>query len=739
MSALDRNRLDEEASPYLRQHADNPVNWQPWDEAALEAAREEDRPIFLSIGYSACHWCHVMEEESFADEEVAEILNEGFVPIKVDREERPDVDSVYMTVCQLVTGRGGWPLSAFLTPDGRPFYVGTYFPRDPKQGMPGFLELCERVADSWNDPEQREEMENRGDQWTAAAENELEGTPTSGDDSEDEGEREPPDAAFLDSAASSALRAADREYGGFGSSGPKFPNPGRLHLLLRAHDRTGREEYREVVEETLTAMADGGMYDHLGGGFHRYATDRSWTVPHFEKMLYDQATLAPAYLVGYQVTGEERYADVARETFAFVEREMQHPVGGFFSTLDAQSEDPETGEREEGAFFVWTPEEVGDAVEDDLDAELFRERFGVTRSGNFEDGRTVLTLAESVESLADEHGLDEGEVRERLDRATEQAHEYRETRPRPARDEKVLAGWNGLMISAFAEGALVLDPELAETGRDALSFVRERLWDEESRRLTRRWKDGDAKVTGYLEDYAFLGRGALDLYQATGEVEHLKFAIDLARVVTEEFWDAEDRTLYFTPESGESLVARPQELGDQSTPSSTGVAASLLLDLAQFTPNERFREVAEGVLDTHAKTVETDPLQHATLVLAADTRAVGSLELTVAADSLPESWRERLAETYLPDRLLTVRPPTETGLDEWLDALGLDEAPPIWADRETRDGPTMYACRSFTCSPPTDDVEEALEWAERLAPSVESDPGPNTEPDLDFDGNESPF
>ncbi|MEF8867075.1 MAG: thioredoxin domain-containing protein [Haloarculaceae archaeon] len=736
MSVLDRNRLDEEASPYLRQHADNPVNWQPWDEAALEAARETDRPIFLSIGYSACHWCHVMEEESFADEEVAELLNEHFVPIKVDREERPDVDSVYMTVCQLVTGRGGWPLSAFLTPDGRPFYVGTYFPRDPKQGMPGFLELCGRVADSWNDPEQRQEMENRADQWTAAAEDELEGTPTPADGDGDE-PCEPPDAEFLDSAASSALRATDREYGGFGSSGPKFPNPGRLHLLLRAHDRTDREEYREVVEETLTAMADGGMYDHLGGGFHRYATDRSWTVPHFEKMLYDQATLAPAYLAGYQVTGEERYAEVARETFAFVEREMQHEEGGFFSTLDAQSEDPETGEREEGAFFVWTPEAVDEAIDGDLDTDLFRERFGVTRSGNFEDGKTVLTLSESVESLAEGHGLDEREVRERLDHAGAQARAYRETRLRPPRDEKVLAGWNGLMVSAFAEGALVLDPDLATTAERALSFVRERLWDADTRRLTRRWKDGDAKVTGYLEDYAFLGRGALDLYGATGDVEHLAFALDLARVVTEEFWDEGERTLYFTPESGESLVARPQELGDQSTPSSTGVAASLLLDLAGFATDDRFREVAEGVLDTHAKTVETNPLQHATLALAADTRAVGSLELTVAADSLPEPWRERLAGTYLPDRLLTVRPPTEDGLADWLDALGLGEAPPVWAGREARDGPTIYACRSFTCSPPTGDVEAALEWADRLAPSA--DGGDDADPDLGLDGVGSPF
>jgi hypothetical protein len=454
-------------------------------------------------------------------------------------------------------------------------------------------------------------------------------------------------------------------------------------------------------------------------------------------MLYDQATLVPAYLAGYQVAGEERYADVARETFAFVEREMQHDEGGFFSTLDAQSEDPETGEREEGAFFVWTPEEVEEAVGDELDAGLFRDRYGISRSGNFEGGKTVLTLSGAVESLAEEYGIDGSEVHERLDRAAAQAREYRETRPRPPRDEKVLAGWNGLMVSAFAEGALVLDPGLAEPAKRALSFVRERLWDADARRLTRRWKDGDAKVTGYLEDYAFLGRGALDLYQATGEVEHLAFAMDLARVVTEEFWDAEDRTLYFTPTSGESLVARPQELGDQSTPSSTGVAASLLLDLAHFTPDESFDEVAEGVLDTHAKTVETDPLGHATLALAADTRAVGSLELTVAADSLPESWRERLAETYLPDRLLTVRPPTEAGLSEWLSVLGLDEAPPIWAGREARDGPTLYACRSHTCSPPTDDVEVALEWAERLAPTVDGtdDGGPN----LDFGGGESPF
>ncbi len=709
--ALARNRLAEEASPYLQQHADNPVNWQPWDEAALAVAEGLDRPIFLSIGYSSCHWCHVMEEESFADPSVAEVLNEQFVPIKVDREERPDVDSVYMKTCQLVRGNGGWPLSVFLTPDGRPFYVGTYFPPEPRQGMPGFEQLCRDVVDAWNDPEEREELEDRADQWTAAVRDDLESTP---EPLEEDGSA---DTDLLGGAARSALRIADREHGGFGQSGPKFPSPGRLHVLLRAWDRTDRDAYREVAAETLDGMVDGGMYDQLGGGFHRYATDRSWTVPHFEKMLYDQAGLARAYLAGYQALGDERYATVAEETFAFVERELTHPEGGFFSTLDAQSEDPETGEREEGAFWVWTPVDVRETFEDELDRDLFRARYGVTDAGNFERGQTVLTLAASIEELAAEFDLPEAEVEERLARIQEEALAAREERSRPPRDEKLLAGWNGLMISAFAEGSLVLDPSLAETAVDALRFCRKHLWDAAELRLCRRWMDGERKIEGYLEDYAALGKGALDCYQATGNVEHLAFAADLARVVVEEFWDDEQRTLYFTPQSGESLVARPQETDDSSMPSSTGVAVSLLLSLEHFLPDEGFGEVAEAVLDTHARSLERNAHSQATLLLAADDRATGALELTVAADALPGAWRERLAETYLPGRLLSVRPPTDDALAPWLETLGLDDAPPIWADREARDGEaTCYTCCSFTCSPPVHDIEDALSWADELAP-----------------------
>ncbi|OLZ41217.1 thioredoxin domain containing protein [Natrinema saccharevitans] len=702
-----RNRLDEEESPYLRQHADNPVNWQPWDEQALETAKERDVPIFLSIGYSACHWCHVMEEESFADEAVAEVLNENFVPIKVDREERPDVDSIYMTVCQLVRGQGGWPLSAWLTPEGEPFFIGTYFPREGKRGQPGFPDLCRRISDSWESEEDREEMEHRAQQWTDAAKDRLEETPDG--TGVGGGAAEPPSSDVLEAAADAVRRSADRQYGGFGT-GQKFPQPSRLRVLARTYDRTGREEYREVLEETLDAMAAGGLSDHVGGGFHRYCVDRDWTVPHFEKMLYDNAEIPRAFLAGYQLTGEDRYAETVADTLAFVDRELTHDEGGFFSTLDAQSEGPETGEREEGAFYVWTPAEVHDVLEDETDASLFCAGFDVTEAGNFEGANQPNRVAR-VSELAAQFDLEESEVLKRLDSARKRLFEAREERPRPARDEKILAGWNGLMISTYAEAALVLgEDEYAETAVDALAFVRDRLWDADAKRLSRRYKDGDVAVDGYLEDYASLARGALDCYQATGEVDHLAFALELARVIEAEFWDADRGTLYFTPESGESLVTRPQELGDQSTPSSTGVAVETLLALDEFA-REDFAEIAATVLETHANELEANALEHATLCLAADRLEAGALEVTVAADELPTEWREAFASRYLPDRLFALRPPTADGLEAWLDRLGLEDAPPIWAGREARDGePTLYVCRARTCSPPTHEVDEALEW-----------------------------
>ncbi|WP_324757713.1 thioredoxin domain-containing protein [Haloarcula sp. GH36] len=717
-----RNRLDEAQSPYLRQHADNPVNWQPWDEQALDAAREQDKPIFLSIGYAACHWCHVMEEESFQDESVAAVLNEHFVPIKVDREERPDIDSVYMSICQQVTGGGGWPLSAWLTPEGEPFYVGTYFPPEEKRGQPGFGDLLERLAESWADPEDRAEMENRAQQWTDAIESDLEATPADPEDPADD---------LIQTAATIAHRGADRQNGGWGSGGPKFPQTGRLHVLLRAHadggsptdsgtapagagDSDAADSYLAVVEETLDVMADRGLYDHVGGGFHRYSTDQQWAVPHFEKMLYDNAEIPRAFLAGYQAIGSERYASVVRETFAFVQRELQHDEGGFFSTLDAVSPPPgePDGDTEEGAFYVWTPEQAHDAIEDETTADLFCEYYGVTGRGNFE-GAAVLGVRKPLSVLAEEYELSESEVTERLESALDQAFDARQERPRPARDEKVLAGWNGLMIRALAEGAIVLDDAYADVAADALSFVREHLWDADEGRLARRYKDGDVGIDGYLEDYAFLGRGALALFEATGDIDHLAFAMNLGEAITEAFWDDGEETLYFTPTGGEALVARPQELTDHSTPSSTGVAVDLLLALDHFRADDRFETVAEGVVRTHANRTSSDPLQHASLTLATDTYEQGSLELTLVCDpeNPPEEWMETLTETYVPRRLLAWRPAADDIVDEWLDALALSESPPIWAGRGlTAGNPTVYACRNFACSPPQTGLTTALDW-----------------------------
>jgi uncharacterized protein YyaL (SSP411 family) len=758
-----RNRLDEEASPYLRQHADNPVHWQPWDDAALTAARERDVPIFLSIGYAACHWCHVMEDESFEDEAVAELLNEAFVPVKVDREERPDLDRIYQTVCRKVTGGGGWPLSVWLTPDGDPFYVGTYFPRDSRHDRPGFLDLCRNIAGSWNDPDERSEMESRAEQWAEVARDELESVPDDVDRIDD-GDGDLDDA--LDDAVTTAIRSADRKYGGFGSGGPKFPHPGRVDLLLRAFAQTGRDQPMQVAVETLDAMADGGLYDHVGGGFHRYCTDREWVVPHFEKMLYDNAELPRVYLDAHRLTGRPRYALVAQETLAFVDRELSHPEGGFYATLDADS-----GEGE-GAFYVWdesslesalanelttaaaddgvtdaaddgvtdaaddgVTDAADDGVADPVDEEtvigLVTDRYGIDVP-NFEGAR-VLTIEASVDDLADEYDLSTDRVRETLSVARTAMYRDREDRQRPPRDEKVIAGWNGLAISAYATAARTLGSETADRGVEALAFVRDRLWDGD--RLARRWADvpdesgkigdgggdgeggdtsvGGVKGTGYLEDYAYLGRGAFDLYQATGGVDHLAFALDLARVIVDAFYDPEAGTIYATPDDGEELIARPQEPTDQSTPSSLGVATSLLLDLHQFAPDEGFEAAAADALAVQRDRIRGRPLEHVSLALAAAKYARGPLEVTVAAAEMPDSWQEVLAGQYLPDAVVARRPPTEAELDDWLDRLDLDEAPPIWADREARDGePTAYVCRDFACSPPKGDLRAALDWAD---------------------------
>ena len=723
-----RNRLADEPSPYLQQHADNPVHWQPWGEAAFERAQAHDVPVFVSIGYSSCHWCHVMEEESFADEDVAALLNESFVPIKVDREERPDVDSTFMTVCQLVTGGGGWPLSAWCTPEGKPFYVGTYFPPDPRGNTPSFTGLCERIAASWSDDEQRTQMVERAEQWSSSARDELESVPA--------GAADPPDATLLDETAAAAMRGVDQEHGGFGSSGPKFPMPGRVDLLLRSGARTGRRELVAAATKTLDGMASGGMYDQVGGGFHRYAVDRSWTIPHFEKMLYDNAELPMVYLDGYQLTGDPAYARIAGESLRFLERELRHPHGGFFSTLDARSQQPSTrsgdpDERVEGAFYAWTPAEV-DATLDGDAASMAQQRYGIESGGNFERGTTVPTLSASIDRVAANHDQAVDEVAETLVEARATLFEARETRPRPARDEKVLASWNGRAISAFARAGQTLGAPYDDIAADALRFCRDRLYDAESGRLDRRWLDGDVAGPGYLDDYAFLARAGFDVHAATGDLEPLAFALEVAAAMVDAFYEPDDGTIYFTRKAGDdgsddtgsddtagtdapgdagTLFARPQEFTDRSTPSSLGVAAETLLILDAFRSDDRFRSIAEDVLSTHADRIRSSPLEHVSLVRAATRLATGTVEVTVAAETVPSAWRDALGERYLPGHVLTRRPPTADGLDAWLDRLEVDAAPPIWKGRDATAGePTMYVCEGFTCSPPQTTVDDALDW-----------------------------
>ena len=708
---IDRNRLDGAASPYLQQHADNPVNWQPWDDAALAAARERDRPIFLSIGYSSCHWCHVMAEESFEDPAIAERLNRDFVPIKVDREERPDLDSIYMTVCRQVTQGGcGWPLSVWLTPELRPFYVGTYFPPTEKHGRPGFGELLDSIVDSWDN--QRDEIEERAEAWLGAASEALESVPVPADGNAD--------AAGLETAGERLVEMADRTHGGFGVE-QKFPHAERLLLLARLADRGASGEFEAVLEGALEAMAGGGIRDHVGGGFHRYCVDRDWTVPHFEKMLYDNAEISRAFLAGFQVTGTEAFGDVAAETFAFVEQELTHPDGGFYSTLDARSPPRDGADAEgaavEGAFYTWTPESVRNAMateraDSDFDAaqlaSVFRERFGVTEAGNFE-GETVLTRARAIPEVAAAADMSPEAVKAALTEATQRARAARSERPRPPRDEKILADWNGLMIEALAEGALVLgEPQYARMAGDALDFLQEHHWDGDQ--LAHRYRDGDRLETDYLADYAFVARGALKLHGVTGELEPLVFALDLGRTIKRRFWDDEESTLYFTADGARDLPLRPSSVDEGSTPSSTGVAVDVLAALDHVDPDAGFGSMAEEILAANRDRFESRPERHPTLAMAADVVEHGHLEVTIAADAIPEDWQRRLGVTHRPELLLTRRPPTDDALGDWLGALSLESAPPIWDGRSARGEPTAYVCRR-QCSPPvTDgaDLEERL-------------------------------
>ena len=564
------NRLINETSPYLLQHAHNPVDWYPWGPEALERARSEDMPILLSIGYSACHWCHVMERESFENEDIAALMNENFVSIKVDREERPDLDSIYMTAVQAMTGQGGWPMTVFLTPDGRPFYGGTYFPPEERGGLPGFPRVVQALARAYR--------ENRGE--VVQATQRLVGhirQVSAGVRS-----REPLTADILHQAYGGIAGSFDDRHGGTGLQ-PKFPQPMVYEFLLRYHLRFESPDALDMVDLTLEKMARGGIYDQLGGGFHRYSTDTYWLVPHFEKMLYDNALLARLYLHAFQTTRKPLYRRVVEETLDYVTREMTHPSGGFYSAQDADSEGVE------GKFFVWRPEEITDILGKEA-AEVVNRVYGVTRTGNFE-GHSILHVAEPPEKAAGELGMAQPELDALLQASRAALLRARESRVRPARDDKVLTSWNGLMLGAFAEAGAVLDrPDYVSYANQNAKFLLNHL--RKGDRLLRTYRDPRAGLNGYLEDYAFLVDGLITLHEATFDQDWLREAVALGYGMVDLFWDEGEGLWYDTGRDHEALIVRPRDVSDNATPSGASMATDVLLRLSVITGDSELRRRA---------------------------------------------------------------------------------------------------------------------------------------------------
>jgi len=598
------NRLIHEESPYLLQHARNPVDWYPWGEEAFARARKEDKPIFLSVGYSTCHWCHVMERESFEKEDVARLLNEHFIAIKVDREERPDVDDLYMNATQLLTGRGGWPNSVWLTPEGRPWYAGTYFPPEDYYGRPGFKTILLRLAEVWRT--RRPEVESQAAQvWQALQ------RMSSGGEADGMGELT---RQLVGPAMGELRRSFDPQRGGFGGA-PKFPPHGSLSLLLYEYRRTKEDSLLAMATRTLDAMAQGGIYDHVGGGFHRYSTDERWFLPHFEKMLYDNAQLSRTYVDAYLLTGREDYRRVAAETYEWVLREMIGPEGGFYSALDADSEG------EEGKFYLWRREEIL-ALLGEKEGQFFCQVYQVEPDGNFREeasghrpGTNILHLAQPLAETAQAQGLAPADLRRRLERARQKLLEVRNQRVWPHLDDKVLTAWNGLMIGSFAFGGRHLkEPRYTQAAEQAAHFVLTTL--RRNGRLLRTYRDGVAKLNAYLEDYAFLAEGLLELYEATGNRRWLEEAEQLADVLLQQFRDEKEGGFFFTSADHEEWLVRSKQPYDQALPSGNGMAAQVLVRLGQLTGKPQYRAAARTTLDAFVGLMERAPRATESLILA---------------------------------------------------------------------------------------------------------------------------
>jgi uncharacterized protein len=668
------NRLAGETSPYLQQHRYNPVDWYPWGEEALERARAEDRPILLSVGYSACHWCHVMERESFEDPETARIMNEHYVNIKVDREERPDIDSLYMTAVQQMTGRGGWPMTVFLTPAGEPFYGGTYYPPEPRHGMPSFRQVLAAISDAYRT--RRDEVERSATEMhTLLVQHAQLRAPGSGID-----------PALLDRAYRGFAPRFDPLHGGFGAA-PKFPQPMTLEFLLRHWARTGSPDARGMAEHTLLQMADGGMYDQLGGGFHRYSVDAKWLVPHFEKMLYDNALLARLYLHAWQATGTPRYREIVEEILGYVQREMTSPEGGFYSAQDADSEG------EEGKFYVWSAGEI-DAVLGETDGRLFRSAYGVTEAGNFE-GRNILHRAKAIEDVAAEAGLEPDGAREALERARGSLYRARADREWPGRDEKVITAWNAMMVQAFAEAGRILDDAAyREVAVRAAEFLLDRL--RPDGKLQRTYRDGIAKIPAFLDDHALLADALVSVYEGTWEVRWVVEARRLADEMIERFWDDEREVFFDSAADTQGLVVRARDLYDNATPSGTSAATLVLLRLGSLTGEERYTRVARRAIESVGRLLEEIPLGFGRMLAALDFHLSPPREVAVVGQREDAGTRELLrvlAHRYLPNVVLAFAEPD--------DVESASEAVPLLVGRTLVDGSSAaYVCQQYACRMP---------------------------------------
>ena len=675
------NRLANEQSPYLLQHADNPVDWYPWGKEAFKKARELDRPIFLSIGYSTCHWCHVMEHESFEDDSIAKLLNDSFISIKVDREELPEIDHVYMSVCQAMTGGGGWPLTIVMTPAKEPFFAGTYFPKDKRGGRSGLFQILPMIADAWNSKRQDimtsvGQVKNYLDQ--------LNSKPAGNNFSTE----------LINRAYDQFRNGFDEEYGGFFRA-PKFPSPHNLIFLMRYHHSFDNKIALDMATKTLKQMRLGGIYDHIGFGFHRYSTDRHWLVPHFEKMLYDQAMIAMAYTEAYHITGEDIFAQTAREIFTYVLRDMTASEGGFFSAEDADSEG------EEGKFYIWTEQEIKEVLGEDYGKE-FNDIFSITTPGNYRDESSGKETRLNIPHLKNYNTNGSNE----FESAREKLFNIREKRIHPLKDDKILTDWNGLMIAALAKAAIVLDePVYLDAAEKAAEFVLHSI--SKGERLLKRYRNGVAALDAHLDDYAFMAWGLLELYEATFATKYLSQALDLMNIMVEDFWDDKNGGFFLGSDQSEKLIVRSKTAYDGAIPSGNSVAVMNMVKLTRITGNTNWAELAEKTIRAFSEDVNRAPTGYTLMLTGFMFDTQNSKEIVIVGDSRNRNttkFLHTIRASYAPHKVLLFKDTSVS--DNRLEQLA------NWTSTQNsiNGKPTAYVCKNFACNQPTSDLQTALSF-----------------------------